>query len=74
VKSKIHAIWTEDEEAQQDAAHVTSQIANPWTIRRWPEWNLARRKPLVRIPKENAHHVDLEQTEDKQAKLQALVE
>ena len=35
---------------------------------------LANGKPLVRIPKENAHLVDRKLTEDKQAKLETLVE
>jgi len=34
VKSLMHAIRTEDEEAKQDAAHRMIQIATPWTIRR----------------------------------------
>jgi hypothetical protein len=74
VKSLMHAIRTEDEEAQQDAAHRMIQIAKPWTIRRWSESKLANGKPLVRIPKENAHLVDLEWTEEEQAKLKTLVE
>jgi hypothetical protein len=60
VKSLMHAFRTEDQDAQQDAAHRMSQISKPWTIRRWSEWKLANGKPLVRIPKENAHLVDLE--------------
>jgi hypothetical protein len=74
VKSLMHAIWTEDKEAQQDAAHRTIQIAKPWMIRRWSESNLANGKPLVRIPNENAHLVDLEWTEEQQAELKSLVE
>jgi len=74
VKSLMHAIRTEDEEAQQDAAHRMIKIAKPWIIRRWSEWKLANGKPLVRIPKENAHLVDLEWTEEEQAKLKTLVE
>jgi hypothetical protein len=42
------------------------QIAKASTIRRWPESKLANEKPLVQILKENAHHVDVEWTEDKQ--------
>jgi hypothetical protein len=41
VKSLMHAIWTEDENAQQDAAHWMIQNAMSWMIRRWPEWRLA---------------------------------
>jgi hypothetical protein len=72
VKSLMHVIRTEDEEAQQDAAHQMIQIAKPWTIRRWSESQLANGNPLVQIPNENAHLIDLEWTEDKQAKLKAL--
>jgi hypothetical protein len=43
-------------------------IAKPWTIRRWSESKLANGKPLVRIPNENVHIVDLEWTEEEQAK------
>jgi len=50
------------------------QIAKPWTMRRCSESKLANGKPLVRIPKENAHLIDFEWTEDEQAKLKALVE
>jgi len=74
VKSLMHAIRTEDEEAQQDAAHRVIQIAKPWTIWRWSESKLANRKPLVRIPIKNVHLIDLEWTEDEQAKLNTLVE
>jgi len=63
-----------DQDAQQDAAHRMIQIAKPWTIRRWSESKLANGKPLLRIPKENAHLVDLEWTEEEQAKLKTLVE
>jgi SNF2 family DNA or RNA helicase len=35
VESVMHAIWTEDQDAQQDAANRMIQIAKPWTIRRW---------------------------------------
>jgi len=73
-KSLMHAIQTEDQDAQQDAAHQMIQIPKPWTIRRWSESKLANGKPLVLIPKENAHLVDLEWNEDKQAKLKTLVE
>jgi len=74
VKSLMHAIRTEDEEAQQDAAHQIIQIANPWTIRRWSKMKLAHRKPLVRIPNDNARLIDVEWTEHEEAKLKALVE
>ena len=74
VKSLILAIWTEDQNAQQDAAHQMIQIAKPWTKKRWSESKLPNGKPLVRISKENAHLVDLEWTEEEQAKLMTLVE
>jgi len=70
----MHAIWTEDHDAQQDAAHWMIQIANTWTRRRWLESKLANRKPLVQIPKENAHLVGLQWPEEEQAKLKTLVE
>jgi len=56
------------------AAHHMIQIAKPWTIRRWSESKLANGKPLVWIPKENAHLVDLKWTEDEQAKLKTIIE
>jgi hypothetical protein len=74
VRSLMHAIRTEYEEAQEDAAHRMIQIGKPWTIRRWSELKLANAKPLVRIPKANAHLVDLEWTAEEQAKLKTLVE
>jgi len=74
VKSFMHAMRTEDQDTQQDAAHRMIQIAKPWTIRRWPESKLAKGKHLVRIPKENAHLVDLEWTVEEEAKLKTLVE
>jgi hypothetical protein len=74
VKSSMHAILTEDQDAQHDASHRMIQIAKSWTIRRWSESKLANRQPLVRIPKENAHLVDLEWTEEEQAKLKTHVE
>jgi len=74
VKSLMHAIRTEDQEAQQDGAHRMIQITKPWTIRRWSESKLTNGKPLVWIPKEKAHLVDLEWTEEEQAKLKTLVE
>jgi len=73
VKSLMHAIHTADEEGQQHAAHRMIQIAKPWMIRRWSDSKLANGKPLVWIPKENAHLVDLKWTEDDQAKLKTLV-
>jgi hypothetical protein len=74
VKSLMNAIWTEDRDAQQDAAHRMIPNAKPWTIPRRSESNLVNGKPLVRIPKDYAHLVDLEWTEDKHSKLNTLVE
>jgi len=74
VKSLMHAIRTEDKEAQQDAAHRMVQIAMPWMMRSSLEWKLANGKPLVQIPNKNAHLIDLQWTEDQQAKLNTLVE
>jgi hypothetical protein len=48
------------------------QIAMPWTIRGWSESNLANWNPVVQIPKENAHLVDIEWSDDEQAKLKVL--
>jgi len=70
----MHAMRTEDEEAQQDAAHRMIQIAKPWMMRRRSELKLANGKQLARIPKQNAHLIDLEWTEDEPANLKALVE
>jgi len=74
VKSLIHAIRTEDEDAQPDEAHRMIRIANPRTIRRWSESKLVNGKPLVQIPNINAHLVDLEWSDDEQAKLKTPVE
>jgi len=74
VKGFMHAIRTQDEEAQQDAAHRMIQIAKPWMIRRWSESKLANGKRLVRIPKANTHLTDFAWIEDEDAKLKALVE
>jgi len=74
VKSLMHAIWTIDEEAQQDAAHRKIQIAKPCTIRRWAGSKLANGKPLFRIPEEKAHLIDLDWIEEEQEHLSTLVE
>jgi hypothetical protein len=70
----MHAIQTDGEEAQQNAAHRMIQIVTPEMIRRWSESKLANGKPLVQILKENAHLIELEWTEDDPAKLKALME
>jgi len=46
VKNLMHAIQTEDEEAQQDAAHQMIQISKPCTMRMWSESKLTNRQPL----------------------------
>jgi hypothetical protein len=74
VKSWMLSIRMEDQDAQQDAAHCMIRIAKPWKIRKWSESKLPNGRPQVRIPKENAHLVDLEWTEDEQAQLKTLVE
>ena len=74
VTSLIHAIWTEDHDAQQDEAKRTIQIAMFWTIRRWSELQLAHWKPLVQIPKTNAHFPYLKCTEEEHAERETLVE
>ena len=74
VKSLMHAIRPENHDAQQHAPHQMIQIAKPWTVRRLSEWKVANGKPIVCIPKENAHLVDLEGNEDEEAKLKTLVE
>jgi hypothetical protein len=74
VKSLIHPIRTEDQDTQQDAARQMIQIAKRWIIKRWSDSKLTNGKSLIRIPKENAHLVDLKWNEDEQAKLKTLVE
>ena len=74
VKRLMNAIRTIAEEVQQDAVHQMIQIAMPWTSCWMSELKLANGKPLVRIPKENAHVIDLEWTEEEQAHLLTLVE
>jgi hypothetical protein len=74
VKSLMHTIWTENKDAQQDATHRKIPIAKPWTIRRLSELKLANGKPLIQIPRENAHLIDLEWNEDKYVILTTHVE
>jgi len=74
VKSLVHAISTEDEDAQQAAAHQILQFAKPWTITRWSESKQGNGKPLVWIPKENAGLVFLKWAEEEQMELMTLVE
>jgi len=49
VQSWMHVIRTEDEKAQQDAAHRIIQIAMPWVIIRWSKSKIFNSKPLVLI-------------------------
>jgi hypothetical protein len=74
VKSLMHAVRTEDNEAQQDAAHRMIQLAKPWTNRQRSESKLANEKPLIRIPKDNAHLIDLLWPEEEQAHPKTLME
>jgi len=74
VKSWMHAIWTNYDEAQQDVAHRVIQIAEPWMIGMWLESKIANRKSLFPLHEENAHLIGLEWTEDKQANVMTLVE
>jgi hypothetical protein len=73
-KSLIHAIRTEHEEAQQGVTLRMIQIAMPWSFRRWLESKLAKGQPLVQIPQEYAHRIDLEWTEIAQEDLKTLGE
>jgi hypothetical protein len=73
MKSSMSAIWSEDQDAQQDATHRIIKIAKPWAMRWWSESKLANGKPLVRLPKEKANLVEFEWNEDMQAKLKTLV-
>jgi len=74
VKSLMHAIRTEDWDAQQDAVHWMMQFAKPKMIRRWAELTLANAKQLIWILKVNTHHIDLKCTDEGQAKLTTLME
>jgi len=74
VKSLKHTIQTEDEEAQQDAAHRMILIAEHWTIRRWSVSKLSNGSPPVRLPKANASLIDVERIEQDRAKLKTVLE
>jgi len=74
VKSLMHAIQTENKEAQQHAVHRIIHIPKPWMISSWLESKVLDGKPLLQIPKKNAHLIDFEWTEDGQAKPKTLVE
>jgi len=73
-KSLMHAIQSEDKQAQHGVAHRMIQIAKPWTIWRWWGLKVANGKPLVQIQKHNGHLIDLKWTEDEQAEVKAPLE
>jgi hypothetical protein len=74
VNSLMHVTQTEDEEAQQDLAQQIIEIVNPWMVKWWSQLKLANRKPLVRIPMQNAHLIHLDWTEEEQAHVKTMVE
>jgi len=59
-ESLIHAIWTEDEKAQQYAAYWMRQIGMSQMIWRWLELQLPNGKPLIWIPKNEVYLTDQE--------------
>jgi len=65
--SLLHTIQTEDEDAQMESANQMIYIANPCMIRRWSKSKLLDGKLLIQMPKDNAHLIDLEFTEDDNA-------
>jgi hypothetical protein len=74
VKSFMHSILTEDQDAQLNAAHRMIQISKLCTIRRWSDSKHMNGKPVVRLVQRNTHLVDLKWTEEEQATLKTLVE
>ena len=60
VKSMMYAIRTEVHDAQLEAAHRMIHNAKPRMFRRPSESKLGNDEALVRILKDNPHHVDLE--------------
>jgi len=74
VKSLMHDIRTKDEEAQQDTAHWMTKIPKLWMISWWRQSALLNGKPLIHIPQDTAHLIDLRWTEEEQAKLKTLLE
>jgi hypothetical protein len=73
-KSLRHTLGTKDEGAPQAAVHRMVHIGMLGMTRMWLELKLTNGKLLVKIPKNNAHLIDLEWTDDQQAKLKTLVE
>lgn len=47
VQCLIHAMQTEDNEAQQNAASLMIEVTAGWMIRRWSESNVVKGNPLV---------------------------
>jgi len=74
VEGAMYAIWMKDEEAQQEAAHQMIEIAKPCTIQQWSESKLPNGRSLIRIPKDNPHHIHHQWTEEEQAHLKTLGE
>ena len=58
---------------QQAAAQAMIAVARPWTIRRWTESKLASGAPLIAIPAEIVHEVQLQWTAEEQGRLAAVV-
>jgi hypothetical protein len=74
VKSLMHAICTEVEVVQYDAVHRMIEIALPWTIRQCSVLLPANGKQLVQTPTGKADLINLELTEEVQAKFKILLE
>jgi hypothetical protein len=74
VKSLMHAICSEAEEALHDAALWHIQIAKPGAISRWSALILAHGKPPVWILNKNAHLIDIGWSVEMQMKMLTLVE
>jgi hypothetical protein len=74
VQGWMHAIRTEDQNAQLDATHWMIHIAKPWKISRGSESQLGNRKPPVLVPIRNPHSVDFEWPEEEEAKRPTLLE
>ena len=70
----MHAIRTEDNDCQHDAAHWLIQNAKPLRNNRWSESILTNGKSLVQIPKETQYFIDLECTEEEEVKLMTFAD
>jgi len=73
-KSLMHVIRTPENEAQQDMTHWMIKILKHWSIVRWSGSTLKTGKPLLWIPKQNAHLVDRQWTEEEQATLKTVAD